>query len=157
VRAGKARYLGASSMFAWQFAQMQHAADQHGWTRFVAMQNHYNIIYREEEREMIPFCRAEGVAITPWSPLARGFVAGNRRPEDFGETLRAKTDEYGQKLYYHPSDFKVVERITEVAKKRGVSNVQVAMAWLLAKPGITSPIIGATRIAHLDEVVKALG
>jgi aryl-alcohol dehydrogenase-like predicted oxidoreductase len=156
VRAGKALYLGASSMFAWQFAKMQHIADQHGLTRFVAMQNHYNLIYREEEREMNPYCVAEGVAITPWSPLARGFLAGNRRPEDFGDTLRAKTDEYGKGMYYQPSDFKVVERLTEVAKKRGVPNVQVALAWLLAKPGVTSPIIGATKMPHLDDAVAAL-
>ena len=156
VRAGKARYLGASSMFTWQFAKLQHTADQHGLTRFVAMQNHYNLIYREEEREMIPYCIAEGVAITPWSPLARGFVAGNRRPEDFGDTLRAKTDEYGKGLYYQPSDFKVVERLTEIAKKRGVPNAQVALAWLLAKPGVTAPIIGATKMSHLDDAVAAL-
>src|SRR5581483_2742925 len=119
VRAGKALYIGASSMYAWQLAKMQHIADRMGLTRFVAMQNHYNLIYREEEREMNPYCVAEGVAITPWSPLARGFVAGNRRPEDFGDTLRAKTDEYGKGLYYQPSDFKVVDRLTEVAKNRG--------------------------------------
>ena len=156
VRAGKARYLGASSMFTWQFAKMQHTADERGLTRFVSMQNHYNIIYREEEREMNPFCMDQGVAITPWSPLARGFVAGNRRRDDFGETVRAKTDEYGQKMYYQGSDFKVVERITEIAKKRGVSNAQIALAWLLAKPGVTSPIIGASKIAHLDEAGAAL-
>jgi aryl-alcohol dehydrogenase-like predicted oxidoreductase len=156
VRAGKALYLGASSMFAWQFAKMLHAADRHGWTRFVAMQNHYNIVYREEEREMLPFCREEGIAVTPWSPLARGFVAGNRRKGDFGDTLRAKTDEYGQRLYYQDSDFQVVDRITEVAKKRGVPNVQVALAWLLQQPGITSPIIGASTLQQLDEQAGAL-
>ena len=156
VRAGKARYIGASSMYAWQFAKMQHIADQNGWTRFAAMQNHYNLVYREEEREMNPFCVAEGVAITPWSPLARGFVAGNRRPGDFGDTLRAKTDEYGKGLYYQPSDFKVVEGLTEIAQKRGVPNAQVALAWLLAKPGVTAPIIGATKMSHLDDAVAAL-
>jgi len=156
VRAGKARYIGASSMFAWQFAKMQHTADERGLTRFVSMQNHYNIVYREEEREMIPLCMDQGVAITPWSPLARGFVAGNRRKEDFGDTLRAKTDDYGQGLYYQESDFKVVDRITEVAKKRGVSNAQIALAWIFAKPGVTSPIIGASKIAHLEEAVAAL-
>lgn len=155
VRAGKALYLGASSMFAWQFAKMLHSADRHLWTRFVAMQNHYNIVYREEEREMIPLCREEAIAITPWSPLARGFVAGDRRPGDFGDTLRAKTDEYGQRLYYQDSDFKVVERITEVARKRGVSNAQVALAWLLLQPGITSPILGASKIEHLEQAVAA--
>jgi aryl-alcohol dehydrogenase-like predicted oxidoreductase len=156
VRAGKARYIGASSMFAWQFAKMQHTADEDGLTRFVAMQNHYNIVYREEEREMIPLCMDQGVAITPWSPLARGFVAGNRRKEDFGDTLRAKTDEYGKGLYYQDSDFKVVDRITEIAKKRGVSNAQIALAWIFAKPGVTSPIVGASKIAHLEEAVAAL-
>ena len=156
VRAGKALYLGASSMFAWQFAKMQHAADERGLTRFVAMQNHYNIVYREEEREMLPLCREEGIAVTPWSPLARGFVAGNRRKGDFGDTLRSKTDEYGQRLYYQDSDFKVVDRITEVAKKRGVPNVQIALAWLLQQPGITSPIIGASTIQQLEEQAGAL-
>ncbi len=156
VRAGKALYLGASSMFAWQFAKMLHAADEHLWSRFVAMQNHYNIIYREEEREMIPLCREEGIATTPWSPLARGFVAGDRRKGDFGDTIRAKTDEYGQRLYYQDSDFKVVERITEVARKRGASNAQIALAWLLAQPGVTSPIVGASQLAHLEQAVEAL-
>jgi len=156
VRAGKALYLGASSMFAYQLAKMLHAADDHLWTRFVAMQNHYNIIYREEEREMIPLCREEGIGITPWSPLARGFVAGDRRPGDFGDTLRAKTDEYGQRMYYHESDFKVVERITEIAKKRGVPNAQIALAWLLQQPGVTSPIIGASKLEHLEQAVEAL-
>jgi len=156
VRAGKALYLGASSMFAYQFAKMLHASDQHLWSRFVAMQNHYNIIYREEEREMIPLCREEGIALTPWSPLARGFVAGDRRKGDFGDTIRAKTDEYGQRLYYQDSDFSVVERITEVAKKRGASNAQIALAWLLEQPGVTSPIIGASKIAHLEQAVEAL-
>jgi aryl-alcohol dehydrogenase (NADP+) len=156
VRAGKALYLGASSMYAYQFAKMLHAADDHLWTRFVSMQNHYNIIYREEEREMIPFCREEGIAITPWSPLARGFVAGDRRPGDYGDTLRAKTDEYGQRLYYQDSDFKVVERISEVAQKRGVTNAQIALAWLLHQPGVTSPIIGASKLDHLEQAVAAL-
>ena len=156
VRAGKALYLGASSMYAWQFEKMQRTADQRGWTRFAAMQNHYNIVYREEEREMLPLCREEGIAVTPWSPLARGFVAGDRRPGDFGDTVRAKTDEYGQRMYYQPSDFKVVERITEIAKKRSVPNAQVALAWLLAQPGVTSPIIGASKLEHLDQTVAAL-
>lgn len=156
VRAGKVLYLGASSMFAYQFANMQHAADARGLTRFVAMQNHYNLIYREEERETIPLCREQGVAITPWSPLARGFVAGNRRQEDFGETLRAKTDEYGQRLYYQKSDFDVVERLSAIAKKRGLPNAQIALAWLLAKPGVTAPIFGATKLAHLEDAAAAL-
>jgi aryl-alcohol dehydrogenase (NADP+) len=156
VRAGKALYIGASSMYAWQFAKLQHIAERNGLSQFVAMQNHYNLIYREEEREMNPYCVSEGIALTPWSPLARGFVAGNRRPADFGDTVRAKTDDYGKQMYYQPSDFKVVERLSEVAKKRGAPNVQVALAWLLAKPGVTSPIIGATKMAHLEDAVAAL-
>jgi aryl-alcohol dehydrogenase (NADP+) len=135
---------------------MLYTADELGLTRFVTMQDHYNLIYREEEREMIPLCREEGVGVLPWSPLARGFLAGNRRPEDFGETIRAKTDEYAQKLYYQPSDFAVVNRLSEIATKRGVSNAQIALAWILAQPGVTSPIIGASKMKHLDEAVAAL-
>ena len=156
VKAGKALYLGASSMHAYQFAKMLHTADRMGCLRFVAMQNHYNLIYREEEREMMPLCRQEGIAVTPWSPLARGFVAGNRRPEDFGDTVRAKTDDYGKKLYYQPSDFKVVERLSEISKKRGSPNAQVALAWLLAQPGVTTPIVGASKLEHLDDAIAAL-
>ena len=132
VRAGKARYIGASSMFAWQFAKMLYTADRLGLPRFVSMQNHYNLIYREEEREMIPLCREEGIGVIPWSPLARGFLAGNRKPKEFGETVRAKTDEYAQKMYYQPSDFAVVERLTAIAQRRGVPNAQVALAWILS-------------------------
>ena len=157
VRAGKARYIGASSMYAWQFAQMQYAADLHGWTRFVTMQNHYNVVYREEEREMIPYCIDEGIGIIPWSPLARGFVVGNRsRTEKSGETKRAQTDEYAQGLYYQQTDFEVVDRITEIAKERGVSNAQIALAWILHQPGVTAPIIGASKIEHLEDLVKAV-
>ncbi|MGZ4815837.1 MAG: aldo/keto reductase [Terriglobales bacterium] len=157
IKAGKARYIGASSMYAWQFAQMQYTADLRGLTRFVTMQNHYNIIYREEEREMIPFCIDEGVGVIPWSPLARGFVAGNRsRTEKTGETTRAQTDDYAQQMYYQPSDYDVVDRITEIAKKRGVSNAQIALAWLLHQPGVTAPIVGASKISHLEEAVKAV-
>jgi aryl-alcohol dehydrogenase (NADP+) len=156
VRAGKALYIGASSMFAWQFAKMQHAADAHGWRRFSTMQNHYNLIYREEEREMIPLCRDQGVGVIPWSPLARGFLAGNRRKQDFGETVRAKTDDYAQGMYYQDSDFEVVQRVTEIAEKRGVSNAQIALAWLLDQPGVTAPIIGASKMKHLEEAVAAL-
>ncbi len=156
VRAGKALYIGASSMFAWQFAKMLYMAGEQGLTRFVAMQNHYNLIYREEEREMIPLCRDQGVGIIPWSPLARGFLAGNRRAEDFGETLRAKTDDYGHKLYYRPSDFEVVKRVSEVAARHGVPNAQIALAWLLAQPGVTAPIIGASKMQHLEDAVAAL-
>jgi len=143
-------------MYTWQFAKMQYTAERLGLTRFASMQNHYNLIYREEEREMIPFCRDQGVGLIPWSPLARGFLAGNRRKEDYGETLRAKADDYGQKLYYQDSDFQVVERVTAIAGKRGVSNMQIALAWILQQPGITAPIIGASKLHHLEEAVGAL-
>ena len=156
VKAGKALYVGGSSMFAWQFAKMLHKADERHLTRFVSMQNHYNLIYREEEREMIPLCRAEGIAVIPWSPLARGFLAGNRKQEGFGDTIRAKTDDYAQKMYYQPSDFTVVERLTEIARKRGVPNAQVALAWVLAQPGVTAPIVGASKMQHLDDAIAAL-
>ncbi len=156
VRMGKALYIGASSMYAWQFATMLHRADELGLTRFVTMQNHYNLIYREEEREMIPLCRHEGIGVIPWSPLARGFLAGNRRREDHGETVRAKTDKYAHQMYYHDSDFAVVNRVTEIARRRGVPNAQVALAWLLAQPGITAPIIGASKMRHLEDAVAAL-
>jgi aryl-alcohol dehydrogenase (NADP+) len=156
VKAGKARYIGASSMYAWQFAKMLYAADRLGLTRFITMQNHYNLVYREEEREMIPFCLDQGIGVIPWSPLARGFLAGNRRKQDFGETVRAKTDTFAHQMYYEESDFKVVERVGEVAKARGVSNAQVALAWILAQPGITAPIIGASKMSHLEEGVAAL-
>jgi len=156
VRAGKALYVGASSMFAWQFAKMLYTADEMGVTRFVTMQNHYNLVYREEEREMMPLCREEGIGIIPWSPLARGFLAGNRRGKDRGETIRAKTDDYAHKMYYQESDFAVVERLSEIAERRGVSNMQVALAWVLAQPGITAPIIGTSKMEHLDEAVAAL-
>ena len=119
------------------------------------MQNHYNLVYREEEREMIPLCREEGIGVIPWSPLARGFLAGNRRPEDFGDTVRAKTDNFAHGLYYQPSDFEVVDRITEVARARGVSNAQIALAWLLQQPGVTAPIVGASKMHHLEDAVAA--
>jgi aryl-alcohol dehydrogenase-like predicted oxidoreductase len=156
VRMGKALYIGASSMYAWQFAKMLYTSDQLGLTRFVTMQNHYNLIYREEEREMNPLCLEEGIGLIPWSPLARGFLAGNRRANDFGETVRAKTDEYAQKLYYQPSDFQVVERLSEIAQRRGVSNAQVALAWMLEKPGITAPIVGASKMKHLEDAIAAV-
>ncbi len=156
VKAGKARYIGASSMYAWQFARALHLADRHGWTRFVSMQNHYNLIYREEEREMLPLCRFEGVGVIPWSPLARGFLAGNRRREDWGDTARAKTDDYGQRLYYSDADFAVAARVAEVAAARGVKPIQIALAWVLAQPGVTSPIVGASRLQHLDDAAAAL-
>jgi aryl-alcohol dehydrogenase (NADP+) len=156
VKMGKALYIGASSMYAWQFAKMLYKADELALTRFVTMQNHYNLVYREEEREMNPLCRAEGVGLLPWSPLARGFVAGNRRKEDFGETLRAKTDDFAKKLYFQDSDFAVVERLSEIAQKRGVPNAQIALAWLLAQPGVTAPIIGASKMSHLEDAVASL-
>ena len=156
VKAGKARYIGASSMYAWQFAKMQHAADLHGWTRFVAMQNHYNLVYREEEREMIPLCIADGVGLIPWSPLARGFLAGNRTANRSGDTSRARTDAFAHDLYFRPEDFTIVERVGEIAKQRGVSNAQIALAWMLHKPGITAPIIGASKMYQLDEAIAAL-
>ncbi len=156
VRAGKVRYLGASSMWAWQFAKALYLADARGWSRFVVMQNHYNLIYREEEREMIPLCRAEGIALTPWSPLARGFLAGNRTRDKKGETTRANNDPYAYELYYRDEDFTIAERVVELAKKRGVKPTQIALAWHLNKPEITAPIIGATKPHHLPEAVAAL-
>ncbi|MFH1176668.1 MAG: aldo/keto reductase [Acidobacteriota bacterium] len=156
VRAGKARYLGASSMFAWQLAKAQFTADRNRWTRFVSMQNHYNLVYREEEREMLPLCRNEGLGVLPWSPLARGFLAGNRREKGAGETLRARTDGYGHSLYYRSSDWAVLDRVEELARRRGVKPVQVALAWLLHQPGVTAPIIGATKPHHIPDAVAAL-
>jgi 1-deoxyxylulose-5-phosphate synthase len=151
VRSGKARYIGASSMFAWQFVQAQYLADLHGWTRFSTMQDHYNLVYREEEREMIPFCREQGVGLIPWSPLARGFLAGNRTREKSGETTRSKNDPIASELYFRDSDFQIVDRVQDLARKRSVQPVQVALAWILGKPGITAPIIGATKMNHLEE------
>ena len=152
VKAGKARYIGASSMFAWQFARMLHAADRLGLTRFVTMQNHYNLIYREEEREMIPLCRAENVGLLPWSPLARGVLAGNRK----ASTLRAQEDDYTKKLYTQEADDRVVDCVEQAAKNRGVPPAQVALAWLLQKPGVTAPIVGASKPHHLQDAVAAL-
>jgi len=156
INQGKALYIGASSMYAWEFARLLYLADRHGYARFVSMQNHYNLVYREEEREMNPLCREEGIGLIPWSPLARGFLAGNRRPTDRGETTRAKSDEFAHRLYYQESDFQVVDRVAQIAKKRAVNNVQVALAWILQQPGLTAPIIGATKANHLDDAVKAL-
>ncbi len=156
VRVGKALYIGASSMYAWQFLKMLQTSDSMGLARFVTMQNHYNLVYREEEREMIPLCLEEGVGLIPWSPLARGFLAGNRNAQDNGETVRAKTDDFAHKLYYRPSDFTVVDRLTDIATRRGVNNAQVALAWILGKPGVSSPIIGASKMAHLDQAIEAL-
>ncbi len=156
VRAGKARYIGASSMFAWQLMKAQCAAEGHGWPRFVSMQNHYNLVYREEEREMIPCCVDQGMAIIPWSPMARGFFARDRRPGDWGDTTRSKTDSYAQQLYYRPEDFTVAERVQKIAKQRGVTGPQIALAWVLSKPYVTAPIIGATKMDHLEQAIAAL-
>ncbi len=156
VRAGKARYIGASSMFAWQLMKAQCAAEAHGWTRFVSMQDHYNLIYREEEREMIPCCVDQGLAIIPWSPMARGFFAGNHRKGDWGDTPRSKSDTYGHELYYRDADFAVADRVQEVARQRGVSGSQIALAWVLSKRYVTAPIIGATKMEHLDQAIEAL-
>lgn len=156
VKMGKVLYIGASSMRAWEFARLLYLQDRLGLTRFVTMQNHYNLIYREEEREMIPLCRAEKVGLIPYSPLARGFVAGNRRKEDYGATLRSQTDDLSHRFYYQPSDFAVVERITSLAQQRGVPNAQIALAWVLAQSGITAPIIGASKLSHLDDALAAL-
>jgi 1-deoxyxylulose-5-phosphate synthase len=176
VRSGKTRYIGASSMFVYQFARSLHLADSRGWTRFVSMQNHYNLVYREEEREMIPFCRQEGVGLIPWSPLARGLLAGTRKREEAapaaagvgrrfgaasgvgnfaGATSRARSDAFVRELYSQP-DFDVVERVVDVASGKGVAPAQVALAWLLHKPGVTAQIVGATKIEQLDDAVGAL-
>jgi aryl-alcohol dehydrogenase (NADP+) len=158
VKAGKARYIGASSMWAWQFARMQHVAEMHGWTKFVSMQNHYNLVYREEEREMIPFCRASGVGVVPWSPLARGFLAGNRAKNDptSGATSRAQTDDIAQKYYYDDSDFAVVAQLTALAQEKGVTNAALAYAWLLSRPGVSAPIVGASKPWQIEEAARAV-
>jgi 1-deoxyxylulose-5-phosphate synthase len=155
VKAGKARYIGASSMFAWQFAKAQAAADNNGTTRFVSMQNHYNLVYREEEREMIPQCVDQGVAVLPWSPLARGLLAGTRTREGERLTTRAGTDPFGDSLYFPDVDFAVVDRVSEVAAERGVPGAQLALAWLLQRPGVTAPIVGATKVGHLEDALAA--
>jgi aryl-alcohol dehydrogenase (NADP+) len=156
VKAGKARYLGASTMFAWQFAKALFTADLHGWTRFVSMQPQYNLIIRDEERELIPLCIDQGVGVIPWSPLARGFLAGNRSRGGGGETDRAKGDGIASQRFYRDRDFDLVERVEAIAKTRGASNAQIALAWVLAKPGITAPIVGATKPHHLEDAVAAL-
>jgi 1-deoxyxylulose-5-phosphate synthase len=157
VRSGKARYIGASSMWAWRFAKMQRAAERGGWTRFASMQNHYNLVYREEEREMIPLCIDEGAGVIPWSPLARGFLAGNRgRGTQEGATERSKSDDYAHRMYYAESDFDVVERVVELAKQRGVAPAQIALAWILHKPGVTAPIVGASKMEQLEQALSAV-
>ena len=156
IRAGKARYIGASSMYAWQFQKAQFAAKMAGGHRFISMQNHYNLIYREEEREMIPLCTDQSVGIIPWSPLARGILAGNVSPDGKKHTTRAKSDSFPDGSYDHPSDAAVVNQLTEVARQRDVSNARVALAWLLQQPSVSAPIIGATKIEHIDDAIAAL-
>ncbi|MBV9762201.1 MAG: aldo/keto reductase [Acidobacteriaceae bacterium] len=156
VKAGKAQYIGASSMFAWQFAQSLYTSELHGWSRFVSMQNHYNLVYREEEREMLPLCRDQGIGVIPWSPLARGFLAGNRSKQGGGETTRSNSDDYAKQMYYQGDDFAIADRVGEVAQGRGLANMQIALAWILNKPGITAPILGATKLRHLEQAIGAL-
>ncbi|MGQ0732478.1 MAG: aldo/keto reductase [Acidobacteriota bacterium] len=156
VKAGKARYIGASSMFAWQFARMLSTQRERGWTRFVSMQNHYNLIYREEEREMNPLCRAEGIGLVPWSPLARGFLAGNRRRGRKDATLREQHDGYGHGLYYTEADYEVADRVAEVAREKGVPPIHIALAWVLRERAVAAPIVGATKVEQLEDLVAGL-
>src|SRR5215475_2862711 len=156
VKAGKARYIGASSMFAWQFAQAQHAAERNGWTRFVSMQNHYNLLYREEEREMLPLCADQGVSVLPYSPLARGMLAGNRNRQGERRTARAGDDPLSDERYNADADFDVVDRLAQVAAERGAPPAQVALAWLLGRPGVTAPIVGATKLGHISDALAAV-
>jgi len=156
VKSGKALYIGASSMFAWQFAKMLDIAERRRWTKFVTMQNHYNLVYREEEREMIPLCIDRGIGVIPWSPLARGFLAGNRTRQQRGTTERAQTDEFAHQMYYTDLDFDVVDRVIELAKRRGVTPAQIALAWILHKPGVTAPIIGASKMEQIEQSLAAL-
>jgi aryl-alcohol dehydrogenase-like predicted oxidoreductase len=155
VRAGKVRYLGASSMFAWQFAKAQHTAQRHGWTRFASMQNHYNLLYREEEREMIPLCLDMGIGVIPWSPLARGWLTGSRSRSGERHTTRAKNDDFANQLY-DESDFDVIDAVTELAAERDLPPAQIALAWLLHKPGVAAPIVGATKVGHLGDALAAV-
>jgi aryl-alcohol dehydrogenase-like predicted oxidoreductase len=155
VKAGKARYIGASSMYSWQFAKALYLADQHGWTRFVSMQPHYNLLYREEEREMLPLCADQKIAVIPWSPLARGLLTA-KRTKDRSETDRAKTDEFAKSMYTADSDFDIVNKVSDIAWNRGIPNAQVALAWMFGKPLITAPIIGASKPGHLEDAVGAL-
>jgi aryl-alcohol dehydrogenase (NADP+) len=156
VKAGKALYLGASSMFAWQFAKMLATQEKHGWTRFISMQNHYNLVYREEEREMLPLCRAEGVGVIPWSPLARGFLAGNRKRGSKDATKREQYDEFGHGLYYTDADYDIADRVVQLAKDKDVLPIQVALAWVVQQPGISAPIVGASRLEQLDQLIDGL-
>ncbi|WP_179415275.1 aldo/keto reductase [Mucilaginibacter sp. E4BP6] len=154
VKAGKARYIGASSMYSWQFAKALYTSELNGWTKFISMQPHYNLIYREEEREMLPLCEDQKIAVIPWSPLARGVLT--RKPEERNDTKRAQTDAFGKSLYTEDADMEIVKRVTEIAHQHSVPNAQVAMAWMLTKPTITSPIIGASKPGHLEDAVAAL-
>ncbi|HEX4916042.1 MAG TPA: aldo/keto reductase [Vicinamibacterales bacterium] len=156
VKAGKALYIGASSMYAWQFAKMLYTQRARGWTEFVTMQNHYNLVYREEEREMIPLCLDQGIGLIPWSPLARGFLAGNRRRGEKSASLREQHDSYGHTLYYSDTDYDVADRVVEVAKRKGVLPIQVALAWVLSKPGVAAPIVSATKLEQLDQLVHGM-
>jgi aryl-alcohol dehydrogenase-like predicted oxidoreductase len=156
VRAGKARYIGASSMYAYQFVKMIYTQRANGWTQFVSMQNHYNLVYREEERDTIPFCVEEGIGVIPWSPLARGFLAGNRKRGEKSASLRDQHDSWGHTLYYTDPDYDVVDRVVEVARQKGVQPIEVALAWILGKPGVTAPIVSATKLEQLDQLVAAL-
>jgi aryl-alcohol dehydrogenase (NADP+) len=156
VRAGKVRYVGASSTEAWRFASALYKAELNGWKRFVSMQNHYNLIFREEEREMLPLCQAEGVGVIPYSPLARGFLAGTRRRDDWETTLRARTDRFGRPETCRDSDWEVLDRVVELGDKRGVSPAQIALAWLFAHPAVAAPIIGVSHLAQLEEALAAL-
>jgi aryl-alcohol dehydrogenase (NADP+) len=156
VKAGKALYIGASSMFAWQFAKMLSTQEKHGWTRFISMQNHYNLVYREEEREMLPLCRAEGIGVIPWSPLARGFLAGNRKRGAKDATRREQHDEFGHGLYYTDADYNIADRVVQVAREKDVLPIQVALAWVVQQPGISAPIVGASRLEQLDQLIDGL-
>ncbi|HET9587974.1 MAG TPA: aldo/keto reductase [Anaerolineales bacterium] len=156
VRAGKARYIGASSMFAWQFAKALHVSETRGWAKFISMQNHYNLVYREEEREMIPLCIDQGIGLIPWSPMARGFFAGNRKRGGGGETPRANSDPFANELYFREDDFSVADCVADVAQERGLTGSQIALAWVLSKPYVASPIIGATKMDHLNQAIAAL-
>ncbi|MBC7877340.1 MAG: aldo/keto reductase [Anaerolineales bacterium] len=156
VRSGKARYIGASSMYAWQFMKALHTSELNGWAKFISMQNHYNLVYREEEREMIPLCIDQGIGLIPWSPMARGFFAGNRKRGGGGETTRANSDPFANEMYFREDDFTVADRAAEVAKERNITASQIALAWVLNKPHIASPIIGSSKIEHLDQAIAAL-
>ncbi len=156
VKAGKARHIGASSMAAYQFVKMVYTQRLHGWTEFQTMQNHYNLVYREEERDTIPFCIEEGIGVIPWSPLARGFLAGNRKRGEKSASLRDQHDTWGYTLYYTEPDYDVVDRVVEIAARKGVLPIQVALAWILGKPGVTAPIVSATKLEQLDQLVEAM-